>query len=387
MVKKNRSRVNIKARLNRHLRIIKENIGVEKKQQKNNKIKTIHHYHYNIVFFFILLIIPIYPTLASVLYNNSRYEFYRWNIDESMIIESYFWGDDKEASINSPILESTDSFISVNTILDDERDVSGSNEIIEYEVKPGDSFSVIAYKFKVSTNSIYWANDFSKRHTLQPWEFIKVPPVTGLIHQVIKWDTISSIAKKYDIEGELISKQNWLDDGWRLVVWDIIVIPWAIKKIPKPVYKAPKPAYKTPKPTYKASTQKAYSFSNKSSSQYVSQTGKYKLVWRKPYSWAWWNCTYYVASYKNVNWRWNANQWMKNAKAKWHKTGMTPTIWSIVQFTWRGYNPRYGHVWIVMDITSTHIIVSEMNYRRLNEVTYRKVPINDRAIDWYIYID
>ncbi|MFC1797937.1 LysM domain-containing protein [Patescibacteria group bacterium] len=40
--------------------------------------------------------------------------------------------------------------------------------MVEYEVKPGDSYSVIAYNFKVSTNSILWANDFTKRHTLQP---------------------------------------------------------------------------------------------------------------------------------------------------------------------------------------------------------------------------
>jgi hypothetical protein len=31
--------------------------------------------------------------------------------------------------------------------------------------------------------------------------------------------------------------------------------------------------------------------------------------------------------------------------------------------------------------------VSDMNYRKINEVTYRKIPINDRAIQWYIYID
>jgi hypothetical protein len=28
-----------------------------------------------------------------------------------------------------------------------------------------------------------------------------------------------------------------------------------------------------------------------------------------------------------------------------------------------------------------------MNYRRLNEVTYRKIPKNDRAIQWYIYVN
>lgn len=376
MAKKQKTRVNIKARLNRHLRIVKENIW----DNTVKKTNIISNHNYNIVLFFILLVFPVYPTLASFFYNTSRYEFYRWDIDESSIIESYFgWEEDNVEEFNSPILESIDSFISVNTILDDERDLEWTNEIVEYEVKPGDSYSVIAYRFKVSTNSILWANDFTKKHTLQPWEVIKVPPVSGLIHQVKSWNTISSIAKKYDIEESKIIEQNWLKDGEQLIVWDVLTIPWAIKKAPKPVYVKPKPTY-----TNKTSW---YTFAKSSTSQYTNQKGSYKLVWRKPYSWVWWNCTYYVASYKAVDWRWNANRWLANAKAKWHATWMTPKIGSIVQFTWRWYNPRYGHVAIVMDITSTHIIVSDMNYRRLNEVTYRKVKIWDRTIDWYIYVD
>lgn len=389
MVKKSRSknRVNVKARLNRHLRIVKENIEVDNKEKKVNKTKIIQHSNYSIVLFFILLIMPIYPTLASFLYNTSRYDFYRWDIDESSIIESYYWWENNKANINNPMLESTDSFISVNTILDDERDVTWSNEIIEYEVKSGDSFSVIAYKFKVSTNSIYWANNFTKKHTLKPWDIIKVPPVTWLIYKVEKWDTLSSIAKKYKIEEDIINKQNRLDDWWKLIVWEVIIIPWAIKKAPpKPVYK--KPAYT--KPTYiakpKPSNSTWYKFVKSGRTEYVSKTGKYELIWRKPYSWAWWNCTYYVASYAGVNWRWNANRWMANAKAKWHTTWKVPKIGSIVQLEWRGYNPIYGHVALVMDITPTHIIVSEMNYRKLNEITYRKVLKTDRAIVWYIYI-
>jgi surface antigen len=369
--KRNKTKINIKARLNRHLRIIKESF------LDSNK-KVIHKKHtnnnYNIAIFIVLLIVPIYPTLASFMYNTSRYEFYRWDIDESSIIESYFWGDDVEEEMNLPILESTDSFISVNTILDDERDLAWTNEILDYEVKRWESFYSISYKFRVSTNSIYWANDFSKNHTLQPGEIIKVPPVTGIIHQVKSGDTVWAIAKKYDIEESKIVEQNRLEDGW-LITWEVIVIPGAIKIVPKPVYKKPTT-------TYTKKTTPA-----RSSSQYVAQSGQYKLVWRKPYSWVWWNCTYYVASYKNVNWRWNANQWIRNAEAKWHPTWQTPTVWSIVQFTGRWYNPKYGHVGIVMDVTSTHIIVSDMNYRRLNEVTYRKVLKNDRTIDWYIYVD
>ena len=78
---------------------------------------------------------------------------------------------------------------------------------------------------------------------------------------------------------------------------------------------------------------------------------------------------------------------MKNAAAAGNATGYTPTIGAIVQFEGRGYNPYYGHVGIVIDMTSTHIIVSDMNYRALGEVTTRKIPINDRSIQWYIYVD
>jgi surface antigen len=367
LVRKDKTRVNIRARLNRHLRIVKENIwGSDKKKILNTS------YDYNLVLFIVLLIIPIYPTFASYMYDTSRYDFYRWNIDESSIIESYYAWNSSEANINTPILETTDSFISVNTILDDERDLEWTNEIVDYEVKPGDSFSVIAYKYRVSTNSILWANNFSKKHTLHPWEIIKIPPVSWLIHQVIKWDTLSSIAKKYDTAEEKIITQNNLDKWSQLVIGDVLTIPWAIKKIPKPVYR--KPVRKT---YYKRS----------SWSQYVNTKWKFKMVWRKPYSWVGWNCTWFVASYKNVDWRWNANRWIANAKAKWHKVSMTPKIWSIVQFTGRWYNRRYWHVAIVVDVTSTHIIVKDMNYRKLYEVTTRKIKLWDRTIDWYIYVN
>ncbi|MFK7779664.1 MAG: LysM peptidoglycan-binding domain-containing protein [Candidatus Gracilibacteria bacterium] len=380
MGKNKKTKINIKARLNRHLRIVKENIGTN----NDDESTMMSNHHYGIVLFFILLIVPIYPTLASVIYNTSRYDFYRGDIDESSIIESYFGSEETDDEFNNPIFESTDSFISVNTILNDERDLEGTNEIVEYEVNPGDSFYSISYKFAVSTNSIYWANDFSKNHTLQPGEVIKVPPVTGLIHQVKSGDTISTIAMKYDIEEEKIKEQNGLGSDGKLITGEVLVIPGAIKIIPKPVYKAPV----ITKTTTKKTTTTGYSFAGQSSSEYVSKTDRYKLVRRAPqHTFYWGNCTRYVGQYKNVNWGGNANAWIKNAKAKGHSTGTNPTLGAIVQFTGRGYNPRYGHVGIVMDITSTDIIVSDMNYRRLNEVTYRKVPINDRSIDGYIYVN
>ena len=372
-------KVNISARIKRHSRILKDNILNDRsflaKQSGNG---------YKLVALIIMLIMPFYPAFSSSVYNNTQTDFYRGDVDESSIIWSYF--DLGEEDSKTPILESKDSFLSINTLLNDDRDLSGTNEIIDYEVKAGESISSIAYKFKVSNRSIYDNNNFSKNHIIHPWDSIKIPPVSWLIHQIASWDTISSIAKKYAVSADKIVEQNLLALDDKLVKWNVLVIPWAKKKYPKPVYKKPtrKIVANKRKSKHKSSW---YSFAKLANSQFTNSKWTYKLNWRRPFSWQPWNCTYYVASYKNVDWRWNAKNWLRNARAKWHSTWNSPSVWAIVAFSGRWYNPRYWHVWIVMDVKNDHIIVSDMNYRRLWEVTYRKVPINDRAITWYIYVN
>jgi hypothetical protein len=40
-----------------------------------------------------------------------------------------------------------------------------------------------------------------------------------------------------------------------------------------------------------------------------------------------------------------------------------------------------------MEVKKDYLIISDMNYRRLWEVTYRKISKWDRAIRWYIYVN
>ncbi len=369
------SKINLRARIERHSRVLQHNLYAGTKKTGKTWLTAV-----SIIALFML---PIYPSFASFV--NSDTEFYRGDIDESTIISSYF---SQETTLwdGDVFIQSKDSYLFVNAALDeDNRDVSATKEIIEYEVKGGDSVALIAGKFNITRDSIYWANDFASSHVIQPGDIIKVPPVSGLIHTVVSGETVGGLAQKYDIDSEDIMRQNLLLSANDLKIGDTIIIPWAKKEVPKPVV--------VPKKTYAATTStttnnnSGYSFAAKAQSEYVNTSGQYNLVWRQPYSGVWGNCTWYVASYKNVNWRWNANQWMRNAAAKWHATGTTPWVGAIVQFEWRGYNPYYGHVGIVIDMTSTHIIVSDMNYRALWEVTTRKVPINDRTIKWYIYVD
>jgi len=364
--------VNIKARINRHSRIFKENI-------LNKSGKKLHKGHwYNIVILIFLFVIPIYPAFAWLVYTNTEYDFYRGDIDESSIIDSYSINNNSEDSL---ILESKDSFLSVNTLDDNWRDLSWTNEIINYEVQSWDSVWSIANKFEVSTNSIFWANWFSSNHMIHPWDKIKVPPVSWLVHYVQKWENIDSIAKKYWIDKKSILEQNLIQNNKNLVAWEVLVIPWAIKKSePKSIIDN-RIQYKNN--LTKNSNKK---FNNKNLTP--SKNWEYNLTWRAPkWKFYWWNCTWYVAQYKNVDWSWNAKNWLANAKAKWHKTSSEPSAWAIIVFSWRWYNPTYWHVWIVTSVNWNNLIISDMNYRRLWEVTSRKISKNDSAIRWYIIVN
>ena len=369
-------KVNIKARIDRHSRWLKENITLKNKLfsafKKNNFI-------YKIATAFMLLSVPIYPMFAWIIHNSNELEFYRWYIDEDSILWAYWSYYDREEEISSSnIIETQDDFLADTWILSEDRDYEWTNEIRTYSIKSWDSISTIASKFWVSWDTIKIYNNLSW-NTINPWKQLKIPATSGIPYKVKSWDSFLAIANKYKIEKNKILEFNWFDNSKKLKIWEDIFLPWAKKIIPK------KPAYIAPKKTYaKRNTNYVWN-------QYTNSKWVYKLKWRKPYSWAWWNCTYYVASYKNVNWRWNANQWMRNAAAKWNKVvygrWFKPKVWSIISFAWRGYNLRYGHVGIVMEVKSDYMIVSDMNYKRLNEVTYRKVSLNDNRIVWYIYVN
>jgi surface antigen/uncharacterized protein (DUF433 family) len=344
-----------------------------------------YNYWYNIVIFFVVVLMPIYPALASFVHSNTVLDFYRGDIDESSIIDSYV-GDEEGAESTGLIVETKDSFLSINTLLDGERDVSETSEVVNYEVKSGESISTIADKFWISLNSIYWANNLSKSSVIRPGDTVKVPPVSGIIHQVKSGDTLSSLAKKYDIPEDKIRKQNDLSNNNNLIAGTVIVLPGAIKK-----YEAPKKPVISVTKYFATNKDKGTKSSYKkvvAGKKLVIDTEAYTLSKRSPkHSFAWWNCTRFVAQYKNVDWSWNAKDWLRNARNKGHATGNTPSSGAIIVFNGRGYNPVYGHVGIVVEVEDNQIIIKDMNYRSINEVTTRKVSKNDWAIRWYIYVD
>lgn len=373
------SKVNLKARIERHSRVLK------------NSIRDIHpfraFYHrlnYNIVFIIIVFLLPVYPMFANFFYN-TNVDFYRTNIDESSIIDSYNISDSTNNLWDLTLTEN--AYLSLNSMnTDHSRDVSGVSQVINYEVQSWDSIWSIADDFGIDIDSIIWANNLNSNSVIHPWDKLKIPPVSGIIHRVEKWETLDRLASYYGVSKQDIITQNSLS-GDSLVVWQNLIIPGAVKKeikIESPVIaKNDKKISKNDRLVAKSNSKNPKLVSSKT----IRKTSNKLLLAPSSGSnkFARWYCTRFVAQYKNVTWRGNAGAWYNNARAAWVPVWRTAEVWSIVVFNGSWYNSYYGHVWIVAWDDGANIIVKDMNYRAFWEVTTRKVPKSSRAIRWYIY--
>ena len=363
-------KVNLQARIKRHSRILKDNLWNSLHYSKTNTT------WYKIVAIFLILLFPIYPAFSY--FWTTAESFYRWNVDESSILESYDVDQRMVDSLaDTTLFESKDSFLSIWTLVEDDNSIS--NTMIEYDIIKWDTLELIAKKYNVSQNTILWANPSinTKTKKLTPWTKLIFPPITWVVYSVKSWDSISWIAHKYHVYTKDIVRQNNIKNNYLKISQQLIIPNWKyikeeVKK--KAIY------WKNP----------YYNKTYKSKTSYMAKASNtkwlYSLKYRKPYSWAWWNCTWYVASYKKVNWRWNANQWLKNARARWNSTGSEARNGAIVVLWWRWYNRWYGHVAIVRRIEKNHLIISDMNYRKLGQMTIRKIKRYWGHIKWYIYV-
>lgn len=102
---------------------------------------------------------------------------------------------------------------------------SSLGEIKVYTVREGDSLSLVAEMFKVTTNTIMWANDIPRATAIQPGDTLIILPIVGVQHEVKKGDTIGTIAKKYEGDIDEILAYNELSSADQISVGDTLIIP------------------------------------------------------------------------------------------------------------------------------------------------------------------
>jgi len=236
-----------------------------------------------------------------------------------------------------------------------------------YEVQNGDTISGIASHFKISVNTILWANEIDNIDSIKPGDRIFILPASGLSHTVKKNDTIDSIAKQYKADKSKIISFNDLIATGEVKEGQELIIPEGQKEVIRP-------ATPTPSATTGIATRQYESFETVGKKLSGSAGAGHKF----PYGY----CTWYVAQRKYVPWGGNAGTWLYHAKAMGYATGRAPRVGSIIVTT---EDRRYGHVAIVERVSGSSITVSEMNYVGWGKKSTRVLNANSRVIKGFIY--
>jgi LysM repeat protein len=108
------------------------------------------------------------------------------------------------------------------TLADIEKPKNGT--ISTYVVREGDSLSSVAKLFDVTPGTILSANDLSSASKLHVGDKLIILPITGIDYTVKKGDTLATIAKAYGGDPSEIANYNGVDDS-TLVVGATILVP------------------------------------------------------------------------------------------------------------------------------------------------------------------
>ena len=100
-----------------------------------------------------------------------------------------------------------------------------------YTVQSGDNLSSIATRYGITTMTLVWANDIKNADSLKPGAELKIPPTSGVLHEVKSGETLMGIAQKYQADVEEITgyTPNKIANPNALVLGQAIMIPGAEK--------------------------------------------------------------------------------------------------------------------------------------------------------------
>lgn len=112
------------------------------------------------------------------------------------------------------------------------------DKVLTYTVQKGDTLSTIAKKYQISEDTIRWSNDITG-DAITVGDELKILPVSGIAHKVQKGDTVYTIAKKYTTDAQKIVDFPFNDfanpETFALVEGQMLVVPDGIKPSEQPL--------------------------------------------------------------------------------------------------------------------------------------------------------
>jgi surface antigen len=214
--------------------------------------------------------------------------------------------------------------------------LNSRQDIKNYTTVAGDTISIIAAKFNVTSDSIRWSNNINTDAVTLGQKLV-IPPVNGIVYTFAAGDTADSLATKFSAnKDKLVAFNDAEINGFQ--TGEQILIPGGTKAAPVITVA-----------TRAATSSNSSSFPWGGSSPIYGYNG---------YDFGY--CTWYVASRISVPTNWgNANTWANLAPLSGWAVSATPTPGAIAQ-TNRGAE---GHVAIVEAVSpdGTQIKFSDMN--------------------------
>jgi murein DD-endopeptidase MepM/ murein hydrolase activator NlpD len=119
---------------------------------------------------------------------------------------------------------------------------NSQKEVIDHIVQSGDTLQSIAEFYKISVNTLLWANDLSTTSKIKVGQRLSILPVDGVLHIVKSGDTISGISQTYKVQTDNIVSYNNLANQSDVYVGDILIVPEGVmpkKSAPVINYQAP----------------------------------------------------------------------------------------------------------------------------------------------------
>lgn len=116
---------------------------------------------------------------------------------------------------------------------------------LTHVVKEGETVEGLAERYRISEQTIRWANKLGDDEGVQPGRELVILPVDGVIHTVGRGQTLNRIAALYEVPAAEIAEQNDVEGGFILSGQELI-IPGGKPIIEKPVEVAVTPPPENP---------------------------------------------------------------------------------------------------------------------------------------------
>ena len=98
------------------------------------------------------------------------------------------------------------------------------SSIVSYKVERGDTLASIAREFRISEDTIKWANSVNEK-SLKTGDELLILPTTGALYYVQQGDTLSTIAERHKASSREIVSFNNIEEGSQIRPGDQLIIP------------------------------------------------------------------------------------------------------------------------------------------------------------------